>query len=108
MSTPTTGRSVLARPAELGLDAFARRCALHPDVIRRFVALGLLTCRPDAQGELWFHLSALLVVARIQRLRVGLGLNYAAIGLVLDLLDRIEELEAASRRRRTSRWTSTS
>ena len=29
-------------------------------------------------------------------------------GLVLDLLDHIEELESASRRRRTSRWTSTS
>jgi hypothetical protein len=50
----------------------------------------------------------LVTVARIQRLRSGLGLNYAAIGLVLDLLDHIEELESASRRRRTSRWTSTS
>jgi hypothetical protein len=36
-----------------------------------------------------------------------LGLNYSAIGLVLDLLDRIEELESASRRERASRWTST-
>ena len=35
-------------------------------------------------------------VARIQRLRAGLGLNYAALGLVLDLLDRIAELEARS------------
>jgi len=32
----------------------------------------------------------------------------ASIGLVLDLLDHIEELESASRRRRTSPWTSTS
>ena len=32
-------------------------------------------------------------MARIQRLRSGLGLNYAALGLVLDLLDRIAELE---------------
>jgi chaperone modulatory protein CbpM len=50
----------------------------------------------------------LVTVGRIQRLRTGLGLNYAAIGLVLDLLDHIEELESASRRRRTSPWTSTS
>jgi hypothetical protein len=49
----------------------------------------------------------LAVVARIQRLRNGLGLNYAAIGLVLDLLDRIEELEMDSRARRNSRWIST-
>ena len=33
-----------------------------------------------------------MTVGRIQRLRTGLGLNYAAIGLVLDLLDHIEEL----------------
>ena len=70
--------------------------------------LGLVACQQDARGDLWFEPSALVTVARIQRLRTGLGLNYAAIGLVLDLLDRIEELESASRRRRTSPWTSTS
>jgi hypothetical protein len=31
------------------------------------------------------------------RLRVGLSLNYPALGLVMDLLDRIEALEAALR-----------
>jgi DNA-binding transcriptional MerR regulator len=90
------------------LDVFATRCGLHPDLVRRLVALGLITSRQDARGDLWFEPSAAVTVARIQRLRTGLGLNYAAIGLVLDLLDRIEELESASRRRRTSRWTSTS
>ena len=36
-------------------------------------------------------------VARVQRLRAGFALNYAAIGLVTDLLDRIAALEAALR-----------
>jgi DNA-binding transcriptional MerR regulator len=90
------------------LDVFARRCGLHPDMVRRLVALGLLACSRDAGGQPMFEPSALATVARIQRLRRGLGLNYAAIGLVLDLLDRIDELESASRRRRTSLWTSTS
>jgi chaperone modulatory protein CbpM len=101
-------RYVLARRPGIQLDAFAARCGLHPDLVRRLVALGLLACRQDAHGGLWLEPSALATVARIQRLRTGLGLNYAAIGLVLDLLDRIEELESASRRRRTSQWTSTS
>jgi DNA-binding transcriptional MerR regulator len=92
----------------MSLDSFTRRSGLHPDLVRRFVALGLLPCRRDAGGEPWFDQSALATVARIQRLRVGLGLNYAAIGLVLDLLDRIEELESASGQRRTSLWTSIS
>jgi hypothetical protein len=47
-------------------------------------------------------------MARIQRLRMSLNLNYCAIGLVVELLDRIAELEKAQRR--TSRrggapWT---
>ena len=33
----------------------------------------------------------------MQRLRAGFALNYAALGLVTDLLDRITALEAALR-----------
>ena len=99
-------RYVLARRAGMSLDSFARRSSLHPDLVRRFVALGLLPCQRNPRGQLRFDASALRIVARIQRLRIGLGLNYAAMGLVLDLLDRIEELESAARQRRTSLWTS--
>jgi chaperone modulatory protein CbpM len=52
-------------------------------------------------GELRFSRSQLAVVARMQRLRAGFGLNYAAVALVTDLLDRIAVLEAALR---GSRW----
>jgi hypothetical protein len=38
----------------------------------------------------------------LQRLRAGLALNYAALGVVVDLLDRIAVLEAALRRRPSS------
>ncbi len=100
-------RYVLARPQRLHIDVFAQRCGLHPDVVHKFVALGLLPCTHDARGQLWFEPSAVAVVARIQRLRAGLGLNYAAIGVVLDLLERIEELEAVARRGGRSPWTST-
>lgn len=105
--TAPGARYILARRPGMRLDAFARRCGLHPDMVRRLVALGLLRGERDATGGLWFAPSEVAVVARIQRLRTGLGLNYAAIGLVLDLLDRIEELEIDSRSRRTSRWIST-
>ncbi|KAA8888531.1 MerR family transcriptional regulator [Nocardia colli] len=102
MSAPTR-RYVIVRQAGLRLDEFSRRCGLHPSLVRRLVALGLLDGAREGT-DLRFEPSAVAVVARIQRLRSGLGLNYAAIGLVLDLLDRIEELEADPRRR-TSRWT---
>jgi chaperone modulatory protein CbpM len=100
-------RYVLMRRSGLSVDQLAHRCGLHPDMVRRLVALGLLPCRQDACEGTRFDPSAVAVVGRIQRLRRGLGLNYAAIGLVLDLLDRIDELESLLRRERTSLWTST-
>jgi hypothetical protein len=80
-------------PRLLDLDTFATATGLHPELARRLVALGLLDARADASGRLWFPLSQVAVAGRIQRLRAGLGLNYAAVGLVLDLLDRIAQLE---------------
>jgi hypothetical protein len=87
----------LARPYRLGLDAFARAAGLHPELVGRLVQLGLLDAEVDAGGRLWFAPEDLSRAARIQRLRAGLCLNYAALGVVLDLLDRIEALEATVR-----------
>ena len=88
---------VLVRRERLNLGAFARETHTHPDLIRRLVALGLLDADRDAAGELWFAPSQVAAIGRIQRLRAGFALNYAAIGLVTDLLDRIAALEAALR-----------
>lgn len=86
-------------PAErLDLEAFARETGTHPELILRLVALGILDAHRDRLGRLWFAPAQLGAVARIQRLRAGFALNYAAIGLVCDLLDRIAALEAAQRR----------
>ena len=89
----------LARPRRLDLDAFARAANLHPEIVRRFVALGLIEASRDAMGALWFAPNQLAAVARLQRLRAGFALNYAALGLVVELLDRIGRLEAAQHRR---------
>lgn len=91
----------LARPLRLDLESFARSAGLHPELVRRLVTLGLLEAVPDAAGALWFAPAQLATAARIQRLRAGFALNYAALGLVCDLLDRIEALEAALRTRPT-------
>jgi hypothetical protein len=88
----------LARPARLDLESFARAAGIHPDLVRRFVAAGVLDPWRDSAGALWFLPRQLASVRRIQRLRAGFALNYAALGLVIDLLDRIEALEAAMRK----------
>ena len=73
----------------------AARCQVHPELLERFVQLGL--CDPlawDEAGQEWVFASDVVpLVRRILRLRRDLGINYAGIGVVLDLLARIERLE---------------
>src|ERR1700760_1499107 len=97
---------VLPQTPRLSLASFADRAGLHPELIARLVALGLVPASADAAGQLWFWPADLAVIARIRRLRSGLSLNYAAIGLVLDLLERIHQLEnTPPRSRRPPPWT---
>ncbi|GAA3072398.1 chaperone modulator CbpM [Streptosporangium carneum] len=102
----------LARPERLDIESFARATGTHPELVRRLVVLGVLDAQRDAAGRMWFSASQLLAMARIQRLRAGFALNYAALGLVVDLLDRIAELETAVRDLSPitggPKWTSTS
>jgi chaperone modulatory protein CbpM len=90
-------RAVRPSLERLSLEEFALLSGLHPELIRRLVALGLLDADRDAAGRLWFSRGEFAALARVQRLRAGFSLNYAAVGLVADLLDRIAVLEAALR-----------
>ena len=117
MSEPTTGpptdpptgtRWPLARPHRLSLDSYARITGVHPELVRRLVTLGLLDVTRDAEGNLWFDPSQVREMATLQRLHLRLNLAYSSLGLVMDLLDRISELEASQRRPlsdRGVRWT---
>lgn len=90
----------LVLPRRLSVDRLARASKVHPQLLVRFIQLGLLDAQRDSLGRLWLDPDSVARVARVQRLHSGLSLNYAAIGLVLDLLDRIDELE-----RRERSWT---
>jgi hypothetical protein len=75
------------RPLEV--EALAREAGLHPDLVQRFVRLGLVEPGDiDAPARL----------ARAARLRRDLGLSYAGAILACDLLARIDELEERLRR----------
>jgi hypothetical protein len=71
------------------IDTLARDAGLHPDFVRALVRSGFVA-RDDSPARL----------ARAMRLRRDLGVNVAGALLACDLLDRIDELEAA-------RWTRT-
>jgi hypothetical protein len=92
----------MVRTDRHSLEQFAVLTGLHPDLIRRLVVLGLIEASHDPAGELWVPPGQVAAVARMQRLHAGFALNYAALGLVTDLLDRIAALEAALRTYRRS------
>ncbi len=76
----------------LTIDELGRLVDLHPDILQRFVVFGLIDPEIDDPGPL-FGEAMVIRVRKIKRLRADLGINLAGCGLVLDLLDRIEELE---------------
>lgn len=80
-------------PPRLDLGTVAVRSGVHPELVLRFVDLGLVPARIDGSGRVWFAPDAPEQVRRIVRLHADLALNYAAIALVIDLLARIDVLE---------------
>jgi chaperone modulatory protein CbpM len=106
--TSTGTKWPLARPYRLSLDSYARITGVHPELVRRLVTLGLLDITRDAEGNLWFDPSQVREMATIQRLHLRLNLTYSSLGLVMDLLDRISDLERSQPRSHSDRgvrWT---
>jgi DNA-binding transcriptional MerR regulator len=92
-----TASLVPVRRARLDLAAAAAQSGLHPELVERFADLGLVPWTTDAAGRRWFTSAAPAQIRRIVRLHADLALNYAAIALVIELLDRIEALEGRRR-----------
>jgi chaperone modulatory protein CbpM len=76
------------------IEVLAREAGLHPELVRRFVALGLLDPSGGSAEAPVFPRDAAARLARAARLRRDLGLNYAGAILACELIARIEELEA--------------
>jgi hypothetical protein len=75
----------------LSTDEVAARCGLHPSLVQRLVALGIIEPLDGRTDR--FPLDVTLRLQRALRLRRDLGLSYNGAALVLELLDRIENLE---------------
>lgn len=77
------------------LDEVAYRLGLHPELLERFLHLGLIDAAAQTgSGEMLFDSGVIPLVKRILRLRNDLGVNYAGIGVILELMSRLEALEA--------------
>lgn len=97
---PRTAATMLVRwssqpgSAPVELEVLAREAGLHPDLVRRLLALGLLDRTGGTARSPLFPRDAAAQLARAARLRRDLGLNYAGAVLACDLLARIDDLEA--------------
>lgn len=77
------------------LTVVARQAGVKIVHVRRYLEFGLFEPHPAGTGDdPRFDPSSAARVARAERLRRDLGLNYAGAVLVCELLDRISELEA--------------
>ncbi len=91
-------RTTTISTAYLTSRELAYNCDVGPDLVARLVTLGLLD--PVGRGvgdELVFEAGAIPLLRKILRLRHDLGINYEGIGVVLQLMDRIEQMEARIR-----------
>ncbi len=96
---PTTepgDRDAVEEPVEL--TVIARMAGVQTVLVRRYLEFGLLEPaqpRPSSAARTpRFPATSAARVARAERLRRDLDLNYAGAVLVVELLDRISELEA--------------
>lgn len=94
----TRARLATSGPGLLGIEALAREAGLHPETVRRLIALGLVEPRGGTRATPMFRRQDALALARAVRLRRDLGIDYAGAVLAGELLARIDELEARLRR----------
>jgi len=64
-------------PRLVAVEALARDAGVHPEIVLRFVQLGLLEPRGGTRVAPLFRAQDAFVVARAMRLRRDLGVNYA-------------------------------
>jgi hypothetical protein len=92
--TGPADREVVAEEA-VALTVVARRAGVKLVHVRRYLQFGLFEPHAGSAAETpRFDPNSAMRVARAERLRRDLGLNYAGAVLVCELLDRISELEA--------------
>ena len=79
-------------PVELAV--VAQRAGVRIAVVRRYLEFGLFEPHPEPTEVRRYDPHTAARIARAERLRRDLGLNYAGAVLACELLERIRQLEA--------------
>ncbi len=76
----------------LSVDEISRLVGLHPEMVYRLFVRGLIDPHIDRPEPL-FEVHVVDRIRKIQRLKNDLGINLEGCAVILDLLDRITEIE---------------
>jgi chaperone modulatory protein CbpM len=76
---------------QMTIDELAAAANLHPSLIERFFEFGLIDAINDS--PMLFDATAIKRARVAARLRRDLGINLAGIAVILDLLDRLNDLQ---------------
>ncbi|HZT43782.1 MAG TPA: chaperone modulator CbpM [Chthonomonadaceae bacterium] len=86
-----------ARHGLLDEEDLARAAGLHPDLVRRLHSLGVIEAADEWQDRPLFAPAMLARLRRMLRLRRDMGLSWHGLGMVAELLERIDVLESRVR-----------
>jgi DNA-binding transcriptional MerR regulator len=96
-------RSPVHGEIQLSLRDLAVACGLSPTRVARLVRLGLV--EPERGAPERFSSATAARLRRMLRLRADLGVNLAGAAIIVDLVERLERLDAELSRLRGQRWT---
>lgn len=77
----------------LTLEALAGLAGLHPALVARYVECGLLEPARFFGSQALFEIGAVTRLRAIERLRGEIGVGLTGAAVILDLTDRIRELQ---------------
>jgi MerR family transcriptional regulator, heat shock protein HspR len=77
----------------LSIEDLAKTASLHPKHLEKFVGFGLIEPTVRTWSGPMFTRSSLERLRRIHRLKRDLGINLPGIAAVLDMRERIENLQ---------------
>ena len=84
----------------LTLEDLANAAGLHPELVEKFVGYGLLEPSANTGSHPLFPASSVERLRCILRLRRDLGVNLAGVAVILEMRERIENLQRELKRLR--------
>ncbi len=87
----------------LSLRDLAVACGIRATRLERLIRLGLLEPEPDNSDR--FSNVTAMRLRRMVRLRADLGVNFTGAAIIVDLMERLDRLDAELARLRGQGWT---